>query len=243
MNSYDFDIPFNTANVFNRTDTLIPEQVFELLQQGKNTGIGSPFSDSSNIIEVDKLFSRFENVARQNDISELLIARIKGHSNLSALDIQACKTNDPRVIELKRFLNNNPENLLLRVDKSPDLIYVRKSDYFEKIREFLGPNFEKTDNYSSAQLEKDLESYRSLISTTFEQSIPQTVLTDMHPPASISDLYGMYKCHKDGEPIRGIVTSYNSIVCNAETYIKTLLEPIAAECAYTVDNINFKTKF
>ena len=74
----------------------------------KNTGIGSPFSDSSNIIEVDKLFSRFENVARQNDISELLIARIKGHSNLSALDIQACKTNDPRVIELKRFLNNNP---------------------------------------------------------------------------------------------------------------------------------------
>ena len=66
----------------------------------------------------------------------------------------------------------------------------------------------------------------------------------MHPSASISDLYGMYKCHKDGEPIRGIVTSYNSIVCNAETYTKTLLEPIAAECAYTVDNIkNFKTKF
>ena len=33
-------------------------------------------------------------------------------------------------------------------------------------------------------------------------------------------------------------------IWNAETYLKTLLEPIAAECAYTVDNINdFKTKF
>ena len=54
----------------------------------------------------------------------------------------------------------------------------------------------------------------------------------------------MYKCHKADEPIRGIVTSYNSLVCNSETFIKKLLEPLVAECEFAVDSLgDFKNKF
>ena len=88
------------------------------------------------------------------------------------------------------------------------MIYVPKSDYYEKIEEFFGKNFEKIPNYTSIKLEKDLEKFRLLISKTFKNSVPKDVLTDMHPPYSISDFYGMYKCHNDGNPIRSIVTSY-----------------------------------
>ena len=160
------------------------------------------------------------------------------------LDIESCKTNDSRIVELKKFLNKYPENILLKVDKAPDLIYVPKSDYYEKIEEFLGKNFEKIPNYTSIKFEKDLEKFRLLISKTFKNSVPKDVLTDMHPSYSISDFYGMYKCHKDGEPIRGIVTSYNSIVCNAKNFLKDILEPIASECSYTVESLKeFQTKF
>ena len=132
------DLNFNTANVHNRTDIEIPPKVLDLLQLGKNRGVGAPFrDDSTNILEIDKLFHTFENIARKNNISELLIAKIKGLSIMSGLDIQSCTTDDSRVTELKNFLKKYPQNILLQVDKSPDLIYVRKLDYIEKIKNFL----------------------------------------------------------------------------------------------------------
>ena len=80
------------------------------------------------------MFSSFQDNARKNKIPELLIARIKGLATMAGVDIQTCKTEDPRVHELKSFLKKYPENLLLQVDKSPDLIYVKRADYFEKIQ-------------------------------------------------------------------------------------------------------------
>ena len=132
----------------------------------------------------------------------------------------------------------------MRVDKSPDLIYVQKADYLHKITNFLGSNFEKIEKYELSELEKDVESYRSLINETFQNCLPKTVVTNMHPLYSISDFYGMYKCHKKDEPIRGIVTSFNSLVCNSENFIQTLIQPIVDECEFAVDSLgDFKTKF
>ena len=106
--------------------------------------------------------------------------------------------------------------MLLQVDESPDLIYVEKSEYFDKINDFLGENFERLNNYTGTKLNEDLESYKELIQKTFGKSLPKKTLEDMHLPSSISDFYGKYKVHKENMSIRGIVTSYNSIVCNSE---------------------------
>ena len=66
----------------------------------------------------------------------------------------------------------------------------------------------------------------------------------MHPPSSISEFFGMVKCHKIGEPLRGICTGFNSIVSNSETFIKELLQPLVLECEFAIDNqIAFKNKF
>ena len=133
---------------------------------------------------------------------------------------------------------------MLQVDKSPDLIYVKKSEYFDKINDFLGDNFERLEDYTGVHLNKDLESYRQLIQKTFGKSLPKNILEDMHPPSSISDFYGQYKLHKDNIFMRGIVTSYNSIVYNSGTFIKELLAPIVSECNFSIDSLgDFKQKF
>ena len=44
----------------------------------------------------------------------------------------------------------------------------------------------------------------------------------MHPSYCIFDFYEMYKVHKENELIRGIVTSYNSVVSNSENFLKEL---------------------
>jgi hypothetical protein len=58
--------------IHNRTNYEIPLEVIDLLSLGKNRGIGS-FTDEScqNYIEIDKLKSEFQKIARKNDISEI----------------------------------------------------------------------------------------------------------------------------------------------------------------------------
>jgi hypothetical protein len=124
---------------------------------GKNVRIGAPFSNSNNILQVDKLFNNFANSARKSKVSELLIGRMKSLSALAGIDIQSCRTDDSRVNELMQCLKKNPKNIMLQVDKSPDLIYVKKCEYFEKINEFFGDNFELLPNYTGTELENDIE--------------------------------------------------------------------------------------
>ena len=80
-------------------------------------------------------------------MSELTLARIKSHATLCGLDIYDCTTNNPDVLELKRFLKANQQIILLEVDKSPDLIFLNKIDYHQKLNDFIGKKFDKIENY------------------------------------------------------------------------------------------------
>jgi hypothetical protein len=57
-----------------------------LLKLGKNHGVGSLKGESTNTLEIDKLFNCFENTARKNNISELLKGRVKALSAHTGLD-------------------------------------------------------------------------------------------------------------------------------------------------------------
>ena len=144
---FERETSYNTVTVHNRTNVEIPQNILNLLSLGKNRGIGSPFKDNNCILEVDRLFQSFQKVARQQNMSELTLARMKSHATLCGLDIYDCTTNNPDVLELKRFLKANQQIILLEVDKSPDLIFLNKIDYHQKLNDFIGKNFEKIENY------------------------------------------------------------------------------------------------
>ena len=126
------DALLNKVTVHNITDVIILDIIMDLLSIGKNWGIGSPFKDNKAILEVDRLFDAFQREARKCNISELTLARMKSHATLCGLDIYDCTTNDQNVTDLKKFLKENPQIILLEVDKSPDLIFLHKTDYHEK---------------------------------------------------------------------------------------------------------------
>ena len=241
---FERETTYNTVTIHNRTNVDIPQNILNLLSLGKNRGIGFPFKDNNCILEVDKLFNCFQKVAREQNMSELTLARMKSHATLCGLDIYDCTTNDPDVLELKRFLKANDQIILLEVDKSPDLIFLNKTDYHQKLNDFIGNNFEKIEIYDHKTLDEDLENYRLLINNTFRYSLPKHIIKSLFPPSSISDFYGTIKIHKNGEPIRGICTGYNSIVTNSENFLKDFLKPLVDECTYAINNqLDFKTKF
>ena len=56
--------------------------------------------------------------------------------------------------------------------------------------------------------------------------------------------YGIIKNHKEGLPLRPIVSSLNTITSGVENYLKELISPINDNCKYSVDStLSFKTKF
>ena len=56
------------------------------------------------------------------------------------IDMTDCKTENPKVIEIKKLIREHENYLILSVDKSPDTINLTKSEYFNKVNDFLGPN-------------------------------------------------------------------------------------------------------
>jgi hypothetical protein len=144
---------------------------------------------------------------------------MKSHATLCGSDVHDCTTENPKINHFKNFIKNNEDDIFLAVDKSQDLIFLSKLDYFKKVNDFLGQYFEKIKNYDHENSEKDIENYRKIINNTFQTSLPKWIVRKLHPLASVSELYGTIKCHKVGEPIRGIRTGLNSIVTHSEEFL------------------------
>ena len=65
--SYDKKTDYNRIQVHNRTNVTIPREVIEILELGKNKGVGSDTDLSPSVFtELDKLFEVFEKEARKN---------------------------------------------------------------------------------------------------------------------------------------------------------------------------------
>ena len=229
--SYDKKTDYNRIQVHNRTNVTIPREIIEILELGKNRGVGSDTDLSPSVFtELDKLFEVFEKEARKNEIKEIDIAGIKANSILNGINIANSKTYDPRIKTLKFFLRDNPELVLLSVDKQADLIFLTKTQYHEKLESLLNQNFKKVDNFKSTTLETILQDFRKLLTKTFSGCLPIWKIRTFFPANSLSSFYGTVKLHKSSEPLRGIATSYDSLVNNAEKYVNKLIKPLLEKC-------------
>ena len=102
--AYSKKTDYNRIKVHNRTNITIPTDVLEILELGKNRGVGSDTDMSPSVFaELDKLFIKFEKEARQNGVKEVDIAGIKANSILNGINITNSKTYDPRVKSLRTF--------------------------------------------------------------------------------------------------------------------------------------------
>ena len=135
---FELETSFNTVNIHNRTNIVIPSNIIDIIKLGKNRGIGSPFKDPANILEIDNLVLNFQNTARNENVSELTLARIKSHAAISGLDIHDCTTFNPKVQDFKKKFKNHPDQIFISVDKSPDIMFMNKIDYFSKVNDFSG---------------------------------------------------------------------------------------------------------
>ena len=89
----------------------------------------------------------------------------------------------------------------------------------------------------------DLEKIRKLIND-FKPFLTNLDEYKMIPIETLKRGYGIIKNHKDGLPLRPIVSSFLTITSGVESYLKNLISPINDMCKFSVDStLSFKTKF
>ena len=186
---------YSKVEVYNLSSKTIPEEIISFLSMGKNLSLGGSARGSNNCCEVDKLFSYFQNHARQNEINEENIVKIKCNSTFSAFDLEKTNTYDKRSNELRTFLRNDPDLCLLNVDKDISVCFIDRSTYHEKLTELFCDdiNFERLTKYNH---EIELKSYNKLLSETLGNCLNKKTLQSLEGLHSISSAYGLIKLHK-----------------------------------------------
>jgi hypothetical protein len=79
-------------------------------------------------LEINDLFSKFNDRVKAEKIPETTIQAIICHSFFAVENIKTSYTVDPRVEKFLDFKKKN-ESLFIFIDKTPYICYIRKKDY------------------------------------------------------------------------------------------------------------------
>ena len=120
------------------------------------------------------------------------------------------------------------------------MIYSTET-YLTKLEEVFDPiKFKKVP---TNPIKEDLKNYMAL-KVKFSKYLSKSDQLKIKPIHGLKRGYGIPKLHKDGHPVRPIISSLNSITSGAESYLHTLISPILAECKFSVNSTRtFKERF
>ena len=233
------DFEYAQIEIYNYTQSDIPEHILNTLKYGAKIAIGGRPNKFENLAAFDLFYQHWQKHAEEINVDPFEIIDVRANLMLQFGHLNKCFSNNKDTFLLNNFLNKNPNILLLEVDKSKNLIFINKHDYITKLNNIFGDT-EKFEKLQCNPLNKDLDEFKKLIRNLKPYFTEQTY-DKIWPNESLKKGYGICKLHKDGAPLRPIVSSVNSITSGAEDFINNLIKPLLKECIYSVDsNINFK---
>lgn len=142
----------------------------------------------------------------------------------------------------RRFIQSHPEIMIVNSDKTNQTIIINKSEYEEKAQQHLSDptiyeRLEVSDvDYNDIMKNNNNRFIRKLIMNgelTMEAG-KQLINETPTPPR----IYFTIKNHKEGNPVRPIVSTVNSASANLKQMLLRSLKPLANKHSYDVKNSN-----
>ncbi|KYN28656.1 hypothetical protein ALC57_01909 [Trachymyrmex cornetzi] len=129
------------------------------------------------------------------------------------------------VMEVKRFISDNPDILITRADKGNTTVIMNLDNYKSKMNELLA------DQSTYMVVSKDptnkiTTKIRSLLTKWKQKSyIDEYTYKKLHVSDGVLPrCYGLPKIHKEGHPLRMIVSYINSFFYPLANFLKTMIE-------------------
>ena len=126
--------------------------------------------------------------------------------------------------------------LILTVDKGVSLVVLDKEDYIHKAEELLQqPNYKTLTSDPTTKHKNKLIAL--LISIKAEDGMNDSLYKKLYPTgASSPKFYGLPKVHKEGIPLRPIVSSIGSVSCETAKELSRILKPLVGKTTHHAKN-------
>ena len=232
---------FEKVQIHNYSKKEIPTDILDFLSIGLQTGIGGIPNKNLILSKFESFFSVWQKHAINQGLNLIQITEIKSLLFLEFLNFCKCTTDQKNPKKLKKFLAENEDLSICTVDKSKQIAILDKDDYLKKLDNVFEPS--KFERLNTNPIKTDLRELKSLISE-FGEFLSKSDQRIIDPTQSLKKGFGLLKLHRQGEPLRPIVSSFNSLTSGSEQFLLNLFKPILAKCKFSINSTkNFKQKF
>ena len=227
--------------IINKTNTIIPTEVEDILKFGLNNAIGGRTKPLLLLSKFDGMFEHWATYARTENLTELEILNVRARCFVIYDELSKCSTNTTYTKKVNKFLDQN-DLVLAPVDKSRNICLLTRLNYEQKIKNVFSDK-KKFCPIDSETVSKNPANVRSII-RELEPYVSKNEFLKMLPLESPKRAYGTVKCHKLNFPLRPIVSSVDSACTGAKKYIQKILTPLQDTCTFTVSSTKeFKNYF
>ena len=233
----------NTDSLCNLTDLNIPDNIKILLCYGPKFVLPSIKNKNPLFEMISDIEYSLDNLVINKDINQSIIQehRFNLLNKISSF-IKSSKKESPKekyllnaTKTLNLFLKNNPNILILNSDKSKKTVIMLKDDYNCKMNDLLMDQtvYEKLNKPPIVRAELPYKITHLLRTKQITDEIYKKV-TCINPITP--RIYGLPKLHKNGIPLRPIVSNINSLTYFISKHFVSILNHLTENSQYNIKN-------
>ncbi|XP_013380543.1 uncharacterized protein LOC106151709 [Lingula anatina] len=223
--------------VINRSDRMLTDTETRLLAKGLN------FAVAPKILPVEDIIVQTELACRNLDNTEA--------ADMRAEIVGAIKSSKPPTDNISREerralldLKKDKSIMILAADKGRATVVLNRTDYEHKIQQLLNDDntYEKLKRDPTAAYKRKLT--KCLLRLQKEGKLSRSQYAQLYPTAETPPkLYGLPKIHKEGTPLRPIVSSIGSITYQTAKFLAKILNPLVGKsCHHVLNSKDFVDK-
>ena len=196
------------------------------------------FAPAPKTISVPKIVTCVENSLRRiGETREVEQARMKITNLIRKAKLPVPNLCPEQMRAIRELRSKDSGLTILPADKGCVTVVLDHGEYERKIQQLLDDcnTYCKLNHDPTPALERKMNS--KLLTLCKQKELPHTLYTKLRSTAGRTPpLYGLPKIHKDGVPLRPIVSFIGSPTYNLSKHLSKILSPLVGQSSSTVRN-------
>ena len=204
-------------------------------EQGQALSNGPNYVIVPRVPPIGEYITTIENVC--NQLQQSKVEELRGEIKTVLKKIQPPRHNiSKRQRKAIEELRKDKNRVILMVDKGVSMVVMDRDDYNEKAEELLNqPTYRPIPNDPTNKLKIRLISLLKQIKT--EGGINDATYKRIYPTGAGSPkFYGLPKVHKQGTPLRPIVSSIGAVTYQISKELSKILKPLVGKSRHHIHN-------
>lgn len=216
----------------NQTKEIIPEYAQEILSLGPKFAINY----NSKKIPVNDIIANIEqyigekSIEEKTDIRTKVCRTVKNHLTKPNKLTEEQRELNKKIKKTEMYLKDHTDILVLKADKSNQTVIMYKKDYEEKMETLL------SDKNTYKEIKKDPTAIQQSRNNQLITKWKEELIIDLKTANKLKNrntrpprIYGLPKVHKQGTPLRPIVSCIQSPLYELEKYLGEILKNIVGK--------------